>query len=64
METGKNSKLTADAITLMYKKIADKISDYERSKIIENQEVINRLFVNGRNSFFITLKDHKSNHIF
>ena len=27
--------------------------------MVENKEVVNRLFVNGRNSCLITLKDHK-----
>ena len=45
-----------------YKKIPDKISNKVNSdgkKIIENKEVVNRLFVNGKNSCFITLKEHK-----
>ena len=48
--------------TSTYKKIPDKISNKvnaDGKKIVENKEVVNRLFVNGRNSCFITLKDHK-----
>ena len=44
------------------KKIPDKISNKVNAggkKIIENKEIVNRLFVNGRNSYFIILKDHK-----
>ena len=42
--------------------IPDKISDKvnaDGKKMIENKEIFNRLFVNGRNSCSITLKDHK-----
>ena len=49
-------------IASTYKKIPDKISNKvnaDGKKIVENKEVVNRLFVNGRNSCFITLKDHK-----
>ena len=48
--------------TSTYKKIPDKISNKvnaDGKKIVENKEVVNRMFVNGRNSCFITLKDHK-----
>ena len=43
-----------------YKKIPNKISkefNADGKKIVENTEVVNRLFVNGRDSCFITLKD-------
>ena len=42
-----------------YKKIPNKISkefNADGKKIAENTEVVNRLFVNGRDSCFITLK--------
>ena len=39
-------------------KITNKVNA-DGKKIVENKEVVNRLFVNGRNSCFITLKDHK-----
>ena len=58
------SKLTTDAITSTYKKIPDKISNkvnVDGKKTILNKEVVNRMFVNGSNSYFITLKDHKPN---
>ena len=61
-EIDKYNKLTTDAITSTNKKIPDKISNKvnaDGKKIIENKEIVNRLFVNGRNSCFITLKDHK-----
>ena len=62
IKTNKYNKLTTDAITSTNKKIPDKISNKvnaDGKKIIENKEIVNRLFVNGRNSCFITLKDHK-----
>ena len=43
-----------------YKKILNKISkefNADGKKIVENTEVVNRLFVNARDSCFITLKD-------
>ena len=43
-----------------YKKIPNKISkefNANGKKIVENTEVVNRLFVNARDSCFITLKD-------
>ena len=42
----------------MYKKIPDKIDNKVNAdgyKIVENKEVVHRLFVNGRNICFITL---------
>ena len=62
IETDKYNKLTTDAITSTHKKISDKINNKvnaDGKKIVENKEVVNQLFVNGRNSCFITLKDHK-----
>ena len=56
------NKLTTDAITSTNKKIPAKISNNvnaDGKKIIANKEIVNRLFVNSRNSCFITLKDHK-----
>ena len=44
------------------KKISDKISNKINAngkEIVESKEVVNLLLVNGRNSYFITLKDHK-----
>ena len=58
----KHTKLRQIKTTSTYKKIPDKISNKvnaDGKKIVENKEVVNRLFVNGRNSCFITLKDHK-----
>ena len=42
------------------KKISKK-ANADGKKVIENKEVVGRLFVNNRNSCFITLKDHKPN---
>ena len=58
----KYNKLTTDAITQTQKKIPETISNKANAdgkKVIENKEVVNWFFVNGRNSRFITLKDHK-----
>ena len=58
IETDKYNKLTTDATTSTYKKIPDKISNKvnaDGKKIVESKEVVNRLFVTGRNSCFITL---------
>ena len=62
MEKDKYNKLTTNAIMSTNKKIPDKISNKvnaDGNKIIEKKEVDNQLFVNCRNSCFITLKDHK-----
>ena len=62
IEKDNYNKSTTDAITSTDKKIPNKISNKvnaDGKKIIENKEIVNRLFVNGRNSCFITLKDHK-----
>ena len=47
-------------------KVSDKINNKvnaDGKKIIENKAVVNRMFVNGSNSCFITLKDHKPNFL-
>ena len=47
--------------TSTYEKIPAKINNKvnaDGKKIVENKEVVNRLFVNGRNICFLTLKDH------
>ena len=67
-QTEKNeyNKLTTDAITSAYKKASDKISNKvnaDGKKIIENKAVVNGMFVNGSNSCFITLNDHKPNFL-
>ena len=62
----KYSKLTTVAITSTYKKIPDNISNKvnpEGKKIIESKEVVNRFFVNRRNSCHITLKENKPNFL-
>ena len=62
IEENEYNKLRPDAITSNYKNIPNKTSNKvnaDGKKIIENKEVANRIFVNSRNSCFITLKDHK-----
>ena len=57
-------KLVNNAITTSYKKISKKAQDQINSQgknILKNKEVIKRMFVNGKQNYFITLKDHKSN---
>ena len=39
-------------------KITNKVNA-DGKKIVESKEVVNRLFLNGRNSCFITLNNHK-----
>ena len=62
IQTDKYNRVTTDEITSTNKNIPDKIGNKvnaDGKKIIEYKEIVNRLFVNGRNSCFITLKDHK-----
>ena len=59
IETDKNNKLTTDEITSTYKRIPDKMSNKVKKKIIDNKEVVKQMFVNCRDSCFITLKDYK-----
>ena len=64
IEKDEYNKLTTDASSLAYKKVSDKFSNKvnaNEKKIIENKAVVNRMFVNGSNSCFITLKEHKPN---
>ena len=66
VEIDEYKKLTTDAITSTYKKVPAKISNKVNAdgrKIIENKEVVNRMFVNGSKSCFITLKDDKPNFL-
>ena len=60
------AKLTTEAITSSYKKVPDKINDKinaEGKRIIQNKAVVTRMFKNGKNKCFITLKDHKPNFL-
>ena len=62
IEKDEYNKLLIDAITSASKKVSDKISNKvnaDGKKIIENKAVVNRMFVNGSNSCFVTLKDNK-----
>ena len=52
-----------NATTLKYKKTSNNIKksiNIDGKQILKNREVLNRLEINGKNSF-ITLKDHKEN---
>ena len=56
--------IVTNAITTSYKKVNNKIHDQINQKgkdIIKDKTCINRMFVNGKNNCFITLKDHKPN---
>ena len=53
-----------NAITTSYKKISKKAQDQINSQgknILQNKEVIKKMFINGNQNCFITLKDHKPN---
>ena len=57
-------KLLNNAITTSYKKVSKKTQDQinnQGKNILKNKEVIKRMFVNGKQNCFITLKDHKPN---
>ena len=62
VKTSSIYQIETDKYNVNVQNIPDKISNKvnaDGKKIVENKEVVNRLFVNGRNSCFITLKDHK-----
>ena len=53
--------LTTESVKSAYKKVPNKINDKitsESKKIIENKTALNRILINGDQSFF-TLTDHK-----
>ena len=53
--------LTTESVKSAYKKVPNKINDKITSKskkIIENKTALNRILINGDQSFF-TLTDHK-----
>ena len=57
-------KLVNNAITTSYKKISKKTQDQinnQGKNILKHKEVIKRMFINGKQNCFITLKDHKPN---
>ena len=57
-------KLVNNAITTSYKKISKTAQgqiNNQRKNMLKNKEVIKRMFVNGKQNCFITLKDHKPN---
>ena len=49
IEKDEYSNLTSDAVTSTYNE--------DGTKIIQSQEVVNRMFVNGSNNCFFTLRD-------
>ena len=54
--------VTTEAVTSTYKKVPDKINNKinkEGKRIMKNKTSLNRMFINGKNNRFITLKDHK-----
>ena len=66
LDTDEYKKLTTEAVTSTYKKVPDKINDKintEGKRIMENKTALNRMFINGKNNCFITLKDHKENFL-
>ena len=57
-------KLLNNAITTSYKKVSKKTQDQINNQgrhIMMKKEVIKRIFLNGKQNCFITLKDHKPN---
>ena len=57
-------KLLNNAITTPYKKVSKRTQDQINNQgrnILKNKEVIKRMFVNGKQKCFISLKDHKPN---
>ena len=66
LDTDEYKKLTTEAVTSTYKKVPDKINDKintEGKRIMKNKTALNRMFINGKNNCFITLKDHKANFL-
>ena len=64
LDTDECKKLTIEAFTSTYGKVPDKISNKikaEDKRIMENKTALNRMFINGKNNRFITLKEHKTN---
>ena len=57
-------KLVNNAMTTSYKNISKRAQDQinrQRKNILKSKAVIKRMFVNGKQNCFITLKDHKPN---
>ena len=55
-------KLVNNAMTTSYKNISKRAQDQinrQRKNILKSKAVIKRMFVNGKQNCFITLKDHK-----
>ena len=66
LDTDEYRKLTTEVVTSTYKKVPDKINEKintEGKRITENKTALNRIFINGKNNCFITLKDHKEHFL-
>ena len=62
LDTDEYKKLTTEAVTSTYKKVHDKINDKVNTEgkiIMESKIVLSRIFINGKNNCFITLKYHQ-----
>ena len=66
LDTYEYKKLTTEAVTSTNKKVPDKINDKintESKRIMEDRTALKRIFINGKNNCFITMKDHKENFL-
>ena len=57
-------KMLNESITITYKKVSDNIHNKintDGKKLMKDKYILNRMFANGKNKCFITLKDHKPN---
>ena len=62
LNTDEYKNLTIEAVTSTYKKVSDEINNKvntEGERTTENKIALDRIFINGKNNCFITLKDHK-----
>ena len=53
-----------DSITTTYKKASDNIHNKintDGKNLMKDKDILNRMFTNGKNERFITLKDHEPN---
>ena len=57
-------KMLNDSITTTYKKASDNIHNKintDGKKLMKDKDILNGMSTNGKNEYFITLKDHKPN---
>ena len=57
-------KMLNDSITTTYKKASDNIHNKintDGKNLMKDKDILNRMFTNGKNERFITLKDHEPN---